>query len=294
MIIDPDQKTIKIRQSWLDTATRCPEEGRLAVLNPDLGVTTDEAVLGTGAHWAIEQVIEGNLDPADIAHGVEYFFHHVNEEEYRFVKRASLDEIIAVSSNCADAWVRDIMPHVPLDGAVCEHHFDVQIDEVAVPPGKEIPEGDWAIHITGTADLAPKVDSELWDWKTSGRSYSQKDKQKWAVQPTIYAAAAVLGGFPDDVTYTWPTTFKYGVMVKLAKTARGEITTVQRTQNHWDWVHRKIKSFVDLAIHFGFNRPWPMIDEKNFLCSATWCDFYSSCRGASIPTSDDLFGYNPK
>lgn len=281
MLIDHETRTLSFRQSWLDGAFRCPEEARFNIVNPELAtVTSDEAIIGTGAHWGIEQVIDGNIDASEIEDAVAYFFTDVNQEEFRFVKRDSLAEVVDYAQRCARAWVKDIMPHAPLEGALTEQSFDVLVGEYR----------DWNVRIKGTVDLAP-ASPELWDWKTSGRDYKQKEKQKWAIQPTIYGAAAVLGGIRDDVDYQWPINFTYGVMVKLVKQCRGQMITVQRTEAHWEWAKKRIHSFVDLFLDFGLEKSWPLVEESNWLCSATWCDFYHLCRGAYLHDGEDLFGW---
>ena len=271
---------ISFRQSWLDTAFRCPEEGRRAIIDP-VDITTDEAIIGTGAHWAIEQVIDKTLDPADIEDGVRYFFDHVNDEEFRFTKRESLDEIIDYSQRCARAWVDDLSWRFPLEGAKTEVAFKVKAMEYR----------GYNVYLKGTVDLAP-TEPWLGDWKTSGSEYKQKEKQKWATQPTVYGLAAVLGGIRPDVNYTWPITFKYGVMIKRVKKCRGQVVEVQRTAAHAAFLVKRIKSFIDLYIDFGLDRPWPLVDEKNYLCSAKWCDYYGDCRGKYITTDMDLFGWD--
>lgn len=287
MIYDPDDGSFRFRQSWLNTAQRCPEKGRREIVQPELRGTTDEALIGTAAHYGIEAVVNGEYSPDNIASAVENYYQWDPDGElvdFKFTKRNSVQEMLEVSVNCAEAWVTDLMPHFPLGDAKAEVGFDVPIMEHRGHP----------IRIAGTVDLAPAVPSLLADWKTSGRDYSQKNKQRWAIQPTIYSLAAVLGGVRDDVAYGWPMRFRYGVMVKLANRARGQIVEVERTAAHAAFAIERMKSWVDLFLDFGTDRPWPLIDEDNFLCSATWCDFYDQCRGRFIAPDLDLFGYTPK
>jgi len=281
MIIDDTNKRIYFRQSWLSTAQRCPEEGRLAIVSPELEVTTDEAIIGTAAHYAIEQVILGAADPALIEEAVAHFYS-INVEEFRFTKRSSITEMIELSQRCARAWVEDLAPKFDLQDCKTEVKFSVPL----------FAHRGWDVYIQGTTDLAPAC-NELVDWKTSGSDYKQKDKQKWDTQSAIYALAAVNGGIRDDIDYQWPVPFRFGVMIKRVNKCRGQIVEVQRTQAHGDWAMRRMETWVDVFLDLGLGRSWPMIDEGNYLCSKRWCSFYDQCRGAHVTTDMDLFGWNP-
>lgn len=272
--------SIYFRQSWLDTAFRCPEESRLAIMKPEWeAISSDEAIIGTGAHYAIEQVVRGAVNPDDIgvtAYG--YTLKVIADEGVRYTKRDSPAECADLSARCAEAWVRDIMPYAPIEGARTEVSFQVPLFKYR----------DRTIGIAGTVDLVPPF-AELWDWKTAANEYKQSEKQRWAIQPTIYALAAVKGGLQSEHTFTWPVTFRYGIMVKRAKECRGQILTVQREAAHADWAMKRMRTMVDLALDFGFDKSWPQIDEKNYLCSARWCAFHPICKGQYIAPSMDTW-----
>jgi hypothetical protein len=282
MIIDQENHTIHLRQSWLDTFFRCPEDARFAAVSEPTG-TTDEAFIGTATHAGIEAVINGSsMQEAKDAIAAEYATN-LEAQDLRFTKRESIDECIDLSLRCFDAWVRDILPVAPIGGAQAEVSFEAPLMQYR----------DWLVSIKGTADLVPATGNWVWDWKTAGSNYSQKDKQKWAVQPTVYSMAAVMGAF-GRTDYTWPVEFVYGVMVKLKRECRGQIVRVQRNQQHVAWLEHRIRAAVDLYLDFGLDRSWPMIEEKNFLCSAKWCDSYDQCRGKFIAQETDLFGWDPQ
>jgi hypothetical protein len=272
LIID-DDGSMWFRQSWLDTAMRCPEEGRLATVKPEWDITSDAAIVGTGAHAGIEKVIKG-ADPAhigDLAHENVM----TTEEPFRFVQHDNRESMARQAAACAIAWRRDILPHLNLEDAQAEVEFKVPLFEHR---GR-------TIGIKGTCDLAPNA-PELLDWKTSKRPYKQSEKQRWAIQPTIYALAAIKGGIRSDIEYSWPLEFTYGVMVKTAKPT-GQLVTVQRTEQHAEWAMHRLRTLADLAIDFGFDKPWPQIDDSNYLCSATWCAFHPICRGAFLRDGHD-------
>lgn len=279
MKISDDGSTITFRQSWLNTAFLCPERGRLDAIT-ESDSTTDEAFIGTASHAGIEAVVNG----ASIAEGRaavrDEYRINPEAEQIRFVKRGSIAECIDMSERCFDAWVRDIMPIAPLEGAKAEVAFSQPIMEYR----------GMLVVVEGTADLVPATGNVVWDWKTSNSEYNQKDKQKWATQPTMYGWVAALGAM-GRTDFTLPIEFKYGVMVKRVKECRGQIVTVQRTANHVAWLEHRMKAMVDLYLDYGLDKPWPMVDEKNYLCSAKWCDFYDECRGKFITMDNDLFGW---
>lgn len=276
-----------VRQSWLDTAQRCPEDARRSLRYPENNVCTDEAFIGTASHHTIEQIILGNVEPVaeEIRRSIVGYYRddpRVELPTMRFTKRSSLEECIELSIRLTQAWVRDIRPVAPLAGARTEVPFAVPLFEHR---GR-------VIGIEGTVDLVPAEGNVLWDWKTSGKDYKQKDKQKWAIQPTIYSTAAVMGGM-GRTDFTWPIEFTYGVMIKLQGKCRGQVVTVQRTAQHAAFAEARMRTWVDMYLDIGLDRPWPAIDDSNWLCSATWCDHYADCRGAHITLDHDLFGWVP-
>ena len=269
----------KFRQSWLNTAQNCPEEGRRLILEES--GNTDETLIGTAAHYGIEQVLLNNYPSYAIESAVREYWHIDPDGEiaegFRFTKRESIEEMIELSVRCALAWIDGIYPHLPLGQPYeVEKSFDVQLFEYRGYP----------IHLKGQIDF---VGSEVWDWKTSGSDYSQKKKQMWAIQPTAYSAALVHGS-----NWSYPVKFKYGVMIKRKGDCKTQIVEVERSVEHENWMKRRMATWVDMFLDFGTDRSWPMVDEDNWLCSATWCDFYQDCRGKYISRQSDLFGYTPK
>jgi hypothetical protein len=287
MRLDPDTGIITFRQSWLGNAMNCPEKGRRQVLQPEQSRTSDEAFIGTAAHAGIEAVINGECAASDIGDAVRAEYAHNPEVKQIYFARpqthqSTIGECIDLSIRCAEAWVVGLMPVAPWEEARTEVAFDQYLFDHRGHP----------IHIKGTVDLAPTDDHPLWDWKTSANPYRQKDKQKGAVQPTVYCMADHLGGMGR----TRPATseFSYGVMIKRKKECKTEVVTVQRDLGHYQWLGKQLRAWVDLLLDTNASTPWPVIDDGNFLCSRTWCEYYDDCRGAAISNESDLFGYNPK
>ena len=119
--------------------------------------------------------------------------------------------------------------------------------------------------------------SVIWDWKTSSRAYNESEKQKKAHQPTVYCAAAVSTGLAEGTEQT----FRFGVMVRQ-QSPKSQVVEVTRTRAHYDFLHRQAKAAVDQAVISSGQRDWFMNDQ-HVLCSSTWCDYWSICKGSHIP-----------
>lgn len=279
MKLDHENKTITVRQSWLDTAGNCPERARLGIVAPEWDILdTDEAFIGTAAHFGIESFLRGEGDPAAIAHK---FAMEKDPDTIKFVKRSTMEEIANLASQCAKTWHDEIWPHVP-NGGKAEVTFKVPLFE----------HRGYQILLSGTADY---IADEPWDWKTAGREYMPWEKHRWAVQPTAYATVMNLGLMPHADQQDWPIKFRYGVVYKpgtYLKRNKGsnkngcesDIITVERTQADADWLFARIRSYADLTLDVLQHR-WPMIDNENHLCSSNWCPWWSQCKGSYISES---------
>jgi hypothetical protein len=131
------------------------------------------------------------------------------------------------------------------------------------------------IWLEGTIDyVAP--DGVLWDWKTASRTYSLREKHTQSHQATCYVTASrQLGLVPDTDE---PTLFRFGVMVRQ-ESPKAQIVTVSRDKDQVTFLKRQIKSVVDGAVAVWGNEDWTMNDQ-HFLCSETWCDYWTMCKGA--------------
>lgn len=271
MKIDHDAKTIKFRQSWLgDTLGVCPERGRLAIVKPEWDqMDSDEALIGTASHTGIEHHLNGLPgDPATIAH--QWAMDNVDPDRVRWTKRSKVTEIADMAAACVAAWYSDIRPHVP-QGGVVEEVFEHDLDVVV--------EG-YRLLLGGTPDYV--TDDEIWDWKTTGREYKPWEKQRWEVQPTAYGMIHTLGLL--HTTVSWPTTFRYGVMVKPSRAGgkvETQIVTVTRTAGDGAWLIKRMENMARLALR-SLDVVWPQVDDSNHLCSSKWCPWWSMCKGAHI------------
>jgi len=277
VLVDEDG-SIWFRQSWLDTAMRCNERGRLSMVKPEFAsATSDAALIGTATHAAIADVLSEECDPELIGEVAAHEALSLCETtEVYWTKWTLPAQLAEHARRCAVAWDRTIRPHVKPGGLV-EHEFAVPLFESR---GR-------TVGIKGTIDYACP-DGTLYDWKTASKKYSQREKQRAAIQPTVYAAAALHGGLPDSYGYQYPIRFHYGVMVRGESSATTQIVDVMRTHAHESWLLDHLSTYVDLADGLGVLRPWPR-NEDHFLCSATWCPWWSICKGARLSPGQDTW-----
>jgi len=263
MKINEIEKRIYVRQSWLGDMAICPERARLGHVRPDLRTGSDATIIGTALHAGIESVLDNrSKEFGDMLEVVANEYETLETTNY---KKTNIDEekIPAYLESMSLAFYNDILPNVELGGSV-EHYFQA-------PLGIEI--NGYGIWLEGTMDyITPS--GVIWDWKTSSRTYNIKDKQKSAVQPTVYADAAVqLGLCPD-----YPVQFRYGIMVRT-ETPKHQIATVERTEQHGLWLRHLVRGAVTSALKTGYDDNWFMNDSST-LCSQSWCSYWDICKGA--------------
>jgi hypothetical protein len=273
-----ENNKIFVRQSWLGDALMCPERARLSALHPETRKENDSAMMGTAVHAGIEAVLKEELDPQYIGeHSVEAF--RVREQELHALGKSinitntdpkNWDKHI---NSMAEAWVRDIYPHVPR-GGITEYKFETKVGAIA----NELFE--YELWFEGTMDyFHPKG---IWDWKTAARKYYEAEKQTQNIQSAIYAESAVtLGMMNYDVDFT------FGVMIRNASST-GQILTVNRTASHGQWIINQTKSLVNTLLTMQKNLPqekW-LVNDQHYLCSQRWCPVWSMCKGSYI-TSDN-------
>jgi hypothetical protein len=274
-----DDGNIWLRQSWIDTAMRCAERGRLQIVKPEWNIGGDAAHLGSGTHSGIETVIEalalGLPFPSKSAiHDAiwETITTKIAEEGIKWNKYSTTQQLFENAVRCYEAWASGILPILRqrnlIEGAITEHKFRVVL--FTLPDGR-------TVGVEGTIDFVPPV-NEMWDWKTAGQAFRDREKQRYAIQPTIYTLAGVLGAGHPDVDYSYPMDFTYGVAIRAARKSKPQLLTVNRTQEHADFAIERIKTYVDLALNFTLERPWPRNDD-HFLCSEAWCSWWVICKG---------------
>ena len=269
---------VYVRQSWIGDAIMCPERGRNGIVRSDWSTSNDMTILGTGVHAGIAADLLANRDGLDglsMAAMIEVseaaIDHEIATCTVRWVKysREKLSEYIP---KLLDMYVRGLRPQVVDQVAEVEWGFNFLLDTYATPDGRVV-----RVHGKGTADLVTTGSVPVWDWKTAGQPYKQYEKQKTAHQPTMYAAAAVAAGLAE-----WPVRFNYGVMVRDRD---HQTVPVIRDISHLHWLRSMIRPFINVALTTGTELHWPKND-THYLCSDTWCPWFSVCKGAALAPHD--------
>lgn len=260
-------------QSWLNDLELCDERGRLDLVGELPRIESDAASLGTAVHAGAEFVLRdwkeydspGSLDDAkQVAQLTLTEMIAMPNWQWKKYDEASMR---ALADTHVTNWYQQVLPKLSPP------------DEIEWSFKRTFHEDDKRqVVFTGTADLV--VDPELWDWKTSGRPYNIKDKQKAAIQPTIYswARAAETGAAP-------PWRFNYVVMIHpSSKTGKGATAQVQelsvlRHAGHVEWLRKRVLAVAEM-IEAGLPH-WPMKDD-GWHCSTKWCPAYARCKGEHV------------
>jgi hypothetical protein len=272
MRFDTTSQRVFVRQSWLNDLLLCPQRARLGIKMPQMRTGSDATIMGTALHHAIETslALGGELPLDELVTTAVDKFHYLQVTETWKETNIDPDKYEVYIQSMCEAWHNDIRPMVEMGGMI-EKSF-------AFPLGITV--NDWGVWCEGTMDyITPS--GQIWDWKTASRAYNARDKQAKALQPTVYAAAAVANGFSPE----FPVDFSYGIMLRNEK-PKAQIVDVRREETHYEWLKHIVKPAVQYATNVGFNEDWVMNDDNN-LCSERWCSFWSVCKGA-FHTSADL------
>jgi hypothetical protein len=172
-------------------------------------------------------------------------------------------------------WLYGVEPPV----LKLEQEFDVPLFDVPLSDGTEVP-----VWLTGTADVI-EVGAGVHDWKFADQEYIQWEKQRWAIQPTVYTYAAVSNGWvkPDR---NGRVPFTYHIYPRDPKVKPYSIP-VWRDESHWNWLCEQIEPLVR-AVMDDRDPEYQMAWQKNdqsWKCSEKWCPWFNECKGKVI--SDD-------
>jgi len=255
------------RQSTLDSLDLCLERGRLLLTGEMPRTETDSTAIGTSAHAAIEYCLteirdEDYTPPLGVLQELgQLEFEHLSQlDNFEYVKHTP-EAARRLVDYCIESWYLEIMP--PLAPRAMEFSFD----------GLLIHEDDErTIRINGTIDYDDEL-SGLGDWKTAGQKYQAWEKERWAIQPTVYTLAARIMGLESAKADRVP--FTYYVMTKSGK-VRTQTITVYRHQGHWDWLVEKciaVSKLVEADLQV-----WPKND-TSALCSPLYCGAWGTCKG---------------
>lgn len=244
------------RQSWLKTATTCPERARREWLGLMPERETDAAAVGTAVHAGIESFLRGEVEEFDDALQVAL-------ERFEEIEAHPTFTWAKYSHRVAENLINVFLNHwwgirYQFDPAEIEYTFNEKFYE----------DEERIIRVSGTIDL---VDHHLGlvDWKTSGRGpYEKWEYERWAIQPTVYSwAYAQTHDVEDQIPFSYAVMHKSGV----------QQFTVWRSPKDWGWLERVL---VNHAIMLEAELPQWTLNDAHALCSAKWCPAWADCKGA--------------
>lgn len=292
---EPD--TLVLHQSDIGHYLTCPEQFRWqnGILpggdfekDPSLRVETDAATVGTVTHATIENELSEGRFPrvADaqrwarnfmgalvmeyVEAGTEYRTQSFGEQPAKAL--AALDTLV---KRWFDSEIRQqiLALHQDHPGHIIpEWNFEV--------PFLQNREGRYKnVKLAGTADILDTYNHRLIDWKTtsSGHNYKRWEKQRWAVQPTVYTFAAAALGLLERHSDGYQFDFRV-FTYKAGDTAPIEVTA-WRDQGQWGWLALQVSNMVDMVE--SDLKAWPLRDD-HALCGPKWCGNWSSCKGAFV------------
>jgi hypothetical protein len=260
-----DGYSVRVRQSWINDAMMCNERGRQAIVRPEWSKPNDATILGTAVHAGIAAHLLGSPDGVKVAHNT---LNELLAEPFMRTKYSDEqlhDHIIELMAE----WQRAIEP-LTGDVVAVEKEFEFVLDEF-------MDERLGRITVVGAGTIDLVTTTGLWDWKTAGRKYSAKEKQSQAIQPTMYASAAVALGWLE-----YPVQFNYGVLVR---SGRAQVLPVHRNESHTDWLREIVRPLVRTSLLVGTDTSWAKND-THYLCSDTWCPWWSICKGSKLSPND--------
>lgn len=286
-----EETTLWLHQSDIEGFRNCPDQFRIVngILPggdfekvPELRVETDAATVGTCFHAMVEEDIKCGFKNLSQAQAWARDFmtnlidgYGMNGTEYRnetfgadpTKALAALAGLTKMWWDCAERKFWKQLGDQPGELEL-EWSFDVPFLENLSGRYKEV-------RLAGTADVLDRYNNRLIDWKTASRKYERWEKQRWAIQPTVYTyAAAHLGEIePHGEGYK----FEYRVFNRKYLNDPPQEVTVWRSQGQWSWLVEVVTRMVkmiesDLA-------EWPVRDD-HALCGEKWCPVWDQCKGS--------------
>lgn len=252
--------------TWLETYARCPEQGRQRYYKLNQEGPSDYIALGGAVHAGIEEGIRTILD-ADPCEGTNSdTVHHLYARSWD----AALGKLFQVEGELGyhgDKW-----DHGQLVDLI-RQHLTTFYDEVypTLKPvaaeqtfERELHSDPFrTISIRGSIDY---IDEDLGviDWKTAGNPHKPWEKQRFAMQPTVYSWIAGADGM------------RYVVFVHNKKPQTYEVS---RTEQHTEWMRFQALQAARL-IESGLPVWTP--NDQGWWCSAKWCPAWDNCKGMFI------------
>ena len=283
MNIDWDNRVITLHQSDINSFLICPEQLRVTAFHGGR-VETDAATVGTGVHATIEaEKIHGLFHSLNDMQdwGVAWFVNELATYEYESIpySRSSFDtDNVAVKNlltHLAHYWVSRERSEYLHPDSIAEWQFDIPFMEI-----KHDLEW-WEIRLAGTADWV-HPDRPMKDWKTASQEYKRWEKQRWAVQPTVYLRAAQHMGIPIKTAPSGDYEFEFKVFrLKTKNDEYPETVKVYRGHRHFQWLERQVEDMARYVLNNQSDEHW-IRNDQHVLCSPKWCPNWGNCKGLFI------------
>lgn len=281
---DGHQLVHTFRQSTLNDLDLCPERGRRVLTATMPRQETDATAVGTAVHAGIEYALEHKRDSALPPMGectsvaVNEWAELEHEHDIEYVKYKSDGAPETFIRNAMECWYTQAQPQI--EPLLLEHTFS----EVVLYSDERR-----RIELTGTIDLLCQ-DTGLGDHKTTTREGAYLkgwggdawEKERWAIQPTVYTYAAVndrrwpgskpLASGPKGYPFTY-----WALVRQPYNEVELQVLTVWRHTGDWQWLAQKalgVARLVEAELDV-----WPKND-GHALCSPTWCPAWGECKGA--------------
>ena len=297
-----------LRQSGIGEFMICPERFRRGLASDFVSLDTDASAVGTAVHLTIEDAIDLMMSDDVVlgADDMEGLFDHNWSMLQTHVKNPEGEWVTRSVANPME-WVKRTPEAAALFGQRCVRRFADHTLPTLEPIATEIPFGPLPLYedhqrliqVKGSIDY---FDAKLGviDWKSAGRKYAPWEKERWAIQPTVYMYAVrhmisgLWGG--DDQVRSLPHLAGWQHQHSLLDMADDEFTfivyddnglkggppqhvTVQRGREWDDWLRTQALSMVKL-LETDLDQ-YPMNDQ-HALCSASWCDHWATCKGTTV------------
>jgi hypothetical protein len=283
-----DTEGLHLRQSEINDWLLCPERFRRTIQEQHaaelLGLVprkleSDAALVGTAVHHGIETEIGSNPRTLEELNGMVADYYTVIAEgftndptvEFSTHTFGTLDRALVSIEHLLTMWhgsdIRYELLYDIDEQPLIEWEFDVPFMKV----------GALDIYLTGTADLVIPNDRII-DWKTAGQKYQRWEKQRWAVQPTVYTYAAARSGYFENVD---KVPFDFWVFQRGAATLKPQHVSCWRDAGHWEWLKDQIRPMVMNVLQEAptlWEEPWQKNDQSA-LCSSKWCPWWNTCKG---------------
>jgi len=247
---------IRLRQSWINTFLRCPEQARQERFKLVSQKETSDLLRGNAVHHAIETYGEHMMNE-DTLPTVDELLDiaetYIAEEAPKIeVWRHSYEKIVDVALANVEVWHREVMPD--LNPVGIEKSFELSLGV----------RNNVNLILTGTADWID-ASGAIWDWKNPNREYEPWEKKRWDIQSHAYCLAFDTEDFVLCVLVNGK--------VQIIPIVRTDKDKMAFTELCWSMVPTIMSN----------QTPWPM-NWGGWHCSPKWCPVWQAgkCRGEHL------------